>query len=202
MLSTTSSAPYIDTWYDSDTRFNDLYPVPIQLLALRHWTPLHITRSVAQYLAPTDHCKILDVGSGVGKFCLTAAHYMPSAVFFGVEQRRDLVMHAETARTILGLKNTHFIHANFTQLDFRQYDHFYFYNSFYENLVATDKIDDSIAYSTELYNYYNRLMYKKLDAMSVGTRLVTFHSLEEEVPPAFHLVEAHAEGLLKFWIKT
>ena len=192
----------MDNWFDTDTRFNDLYPVPIQLLALRHWTPLHITRRVAQYLAPADNSKVLDIGSGVGKFCLTAAHAMPSAVFFGVEQRKDLVMHAEAARTKLGLKNTHFIHANFTQLDFRQYDHFYFYNSFYENLVATDKIDDSIAYSTELYNYYNRLMYKKLDAMPAGTRLVTFHSLEEEVPPAYHFVEAQVEGLLKFWIKT
>ena len=38
-------------------------------------------------------------------------------------------------------------HGNFTQLDFKNFDHFYFYNAFYENLAGTDKIDDSIDYS-------------------------------------------------------
>jgi len=172
------------------------------MLAAKHWTPLHITWRVAQYLAPADNVKVLDIGSGVGKFCLAAAHCMPSAFFFGVEQRKDLVSHAECGRKILGLKNVHFMHGNFTQLDFRQYDAFYFYNSFYENLVATDKIDDNIEYSTGLYNYYNRLLYRKLNEMKAGTRLVTYHSLEEEIPPAYHLVEAQVECLLKFWIKT
>jgi len=32
----------------------------------------------------------LDIGSGVGKFCLAGAYYKPSASFFGVEQRKDL----------------------------------------------------------------------------------------------------------------
>lgn len=162
---------------------------------------MHITRRVAQYLAPTDNARILDIGSGVGKFCLAAAHCMPSALFYGVEQRKDLVDHAETARIRLGLENVYFIHRNFTQLDFHQFDHFYFYNSFHENLIATDKIDDNIAYSTELYNYYNRYLYKKLEEMPSGTRLVTFHSLEEEIPPGYHLVEAQVENLLKCWIK-
>lgn len=190
-----------ENWFNTDARFHHLYPVSIQLLAAKHWTPLNITRCVARYLVPADNVRVLDIGSGVGKFCLAAAHYMPSACFFGVEQRKDLVEHAETARKVLELQNAHFIHGNFTQLDFKQYDHFYFYNSFYENLVATDKIDDSIAYSTELYNYYNRYLYKKLDEMRSGTRLVTFHSLEEEIPPGYHLVEAQVESQLKCWIK-
>ncbi|MES1224387.1 MAG: class I SAM-dependent methyltransferase [Bacteroidota bacterium] len=195
------SPQHSDNWFTTDEQFHHLYPVSIQLLAKRHWTPLHITQRVAQYLAPTDNAKVLDIGSGVGKFCLAAAHCMPSALFYGVEQRKDLVAHAETARIRLGLENVHFIHRNFTQLDFHQFDHFYFYNSFHENLVATDKIDDSIAYSTELYNYYNRYLYRKLEEMPSGTRLVTFHSLEEEVPPVYHLVEAQVENLLKCWIK-
>ncbi len=201
MSSAATSSQHLDNWFNTDEQFHQLYPVSIRLLATRHWTPLHITRIVAQYLAPTDNVRVLDIGSGVGKFCLTAAHCMPSASFFGVEQRKELVEHAETARKTVGLPNAHFIHRNFTRLDFKAYDHFYFYNSFYENLVATDKIDDSIAYSTELYNYYNRCLYKKLEEMPARTRLVTFHSLEEEIPPGYHLVEARAESMFKFWIK-
>jgi SAM-dependent methyltransferase len=201
MLSAPTSPRHSDNCFNTDAQFHHLYPASMQLLAARHWTPLHITRRVAQYLVPADHVRVLDIGSGIGKFCLAAAHCMPSAFFFGVEQRKDLVAHAETAREMLGLQNAHFVHGNFTQLDFNQYDHFYFYNSFYENLVDTDKIDDSIAYSPELYNYYNRYLYKKLNEMRSGTRLVTFHSLEEEIPPAYHLVEAQLEGQLKCWIK-
>lgn len=201
MSSATISLKSRDHWFASDDQFHYLYPPSMRLLAVKHWTPLHITWRIAQYLAPAEHVRVLDIGSGIGKFCLAAAWCMPSACFFGVEQRKDLVVHAETARKVLGLDNVQFIHGNFTRLDFDQYDHFYFYNSFYENLVATDKIDDNIAYSSELFNYYNHYLYKKLDEKPPGTRLVTFHSLEEEIPPSYQLVEAQVEDLLKLWIK-
>lgn len=190
-----------NNWFETDARFHHLYPPSIRLLALKHWTPLHVTYRVVQYLTPAGGEHILDVGSGVGKFCLAAAHLAPSAVFYGIEQRRDLVAHAENARETLGLGNVRFIHGNFTQLDFRLFEGFYFYNSFYENLIDTDKIDDSIDYSVELYNYYNRRLYHKLREMPSGTRVVTFHSLEEEIPPGYHMVEAQMDRLLKFWIK-
>ncbi len=189
-------------WFNSDEQFGKLYPVPVQLLAKRHWTPLAVARLAADFLAATNGAKILDIGSGSGKFCLAAAFIKPRSFFYGVEQRKHLVYNAETARQITRLKNVSFIHGNFTQLDFGQYDHFYFYNSFYENLSYTDKIDDSIDYSGELYNYYNRYLYKQLDLKPAGTRLATFHSLENEIPPDYHVVGTEVDNLLKFWIKV
>jgi SAM-dependent methyltransferase len=160
-----------------------------------------VARKAANFLAAEDHAKVLDIGSGVGKFCLAAAHHKPNAQFYGVEQRKRLTDHAETAKEILQLDNLSFINGNFTQLDFRQYDHFYFFNSFYENLAGTDKIDSSIDYSRELYNYYNRYLYRQLDQKPSGTRLASYHSLEDEVPQGYHVVGVEMEGLLKFWIK-
>jgi SAM-dependent methyltransferase len=202
MLSETTSFCDLDKWFSTDTYLHHLYPQSIQLLARRHWRPLSIAQTVVQFLAPREGVKVLDIGSGVGKFCLAGAYYKPSASFFGVEQRRDLVAHAETARKILGLQNAYFMHCNFTQLDFKKYDHLYFYNSFYENLTDTDKIDDSITCSNELYNHYNRHLYKKLEIMPGGTRLATFHSLEDKIPASYHLVETQVGNLLKFWIKV
>jgi hypothetical protein len=118
-----------------------------------------------------------------------------------VEQRRDLVYHADKVKGMLELKNVSFRHCNFTQLNFQDYDHFYFYNSFYENLIGTDKIDNNIFYSTGLYNYYNRYLYTQLGKMPSGTRLVTFHSLEDEIPPSYELVNTERDNLLKCWIK-
>jgi len=201
MTTKTSSTSKLDKWFLSDAQLHYLYPESIQLLARKHWTPLSITQMVVDFLTPVHGARVLDIGSGVGKFCLAAAYYKPDAFFSGVEQRKALTEHAEFARAMLGLKNAYFINSNFTQVDFKQYDHFYFYNSFYENLADTDKIDESISYSGELYNLYNRFLYKKLDEMPSGTRLATFHCLEDKIPTGYHMIESKVGCLLKFWLK-
>jgi SAM-dependent methyltransferase len=191
----------LDNWFSSDFQLHHLFPRPIQSLAQKHWTPLRIANLVAQFLVPHDGVKVLDIGSGVGKFCLAGGYYQPGASFFGVEQRKHLVEHAETARRILDLKNVHFFAMNLTELDFKQFDHFYFYNSFYENLFDTEKIDDSITCSPNLYNYYNRVLHKKLKEMPVGTRVAAYHCLESQGPSGYQLVEEHVGTWLKFWMK-
>jgi SAM-dependent methyltransferase len=188
-------------WFSSESRFDQLYPDSIRELGRRHWTPLTVSRKAAAFLTSEPRAKILDIGSGVGKFCLAAAHYNCLGQFTGVEQRKSLVYKAETARQVLRLSNVKFIHGNFTQLNFRDYDHFYFYNAFYENLVGTDKIDNSIMYSRELYNYYNRYLFRQLELKPVGTRLATYHSLEDEIPPNYLMVGTEMDNDLKFWVK-
>jgi len=190
-----------ESWFSSDAHFNQLYPSSIRLLAQRHWTPLVVARKAANFLAAESNVKILDIGSGVGKFCLAAAHYKPKAFYYGIEQRKRLTNHADAAKEMLVVENVSFINGNFTQIDFRSYDHFYFYNSFYENIVGTDKIDNSIDYSLELFNYYNRYLYKQLEQKPSGTRLASFHSLEDEIPQGYHIVGSEMNDLLKFWIK-
>jgi SAM-dependent methyltransferase len=190
-----------ERWFNSNEQFNTIYPSTIQDLSRRHWTPLEVARKAATYLSSPKNSRILDIGSGVGKFCLSAAYFRPNCFFYGVEQRQNLVEYAEKARVILGLNNVSFINANFTQLNFKNYDHFYFYNSFYENLIGTDKIDDSIEYSSDLYHYYNKYLFKQLEQKPIGTKIVTYHSLEEEVPEGYVIVDTDMNHLLKYWIK-
>jgi len=192
----------IDNWFNADDAFNQLYPKSIQLLARRHWTPLHVIRKAILFLAVRDRVRILDIGSGPGKFCLASAYFRPNVLCYGVEQRKSLVDCAESAREILGFQNVSFLHGNFTQLDFGDYDHFYFFNSFYENLAGTEKIDDSIAYSGDLYRYYNRYLFQLLEKKPAGTRLVTFHSLEDDMPEGYHIAGVEMNNLLKYWIKV
>jgi len=193
---------YAECRFSSDYLFNQVYPFTIRQLSRRHWTPVEVAEKAANFLAAEDGVSVLDIGSGVGKFCLTAAFYKPRVHFIGIEQRGSLVKHANTAKETLGLENVSFINGNFTQIDLRDYDHLYFYNSFYENLDCTTKIDESIEYSGELYNYYNRYLYKQLEQMPAGTRLAAFHSLEDEMPPSYLLVGVEMSNLLKFWIKV
>ena len=190
-----------DNYLCTDTQFNELYPYNIQLLAKRHWTPLRIARWTTEFLTAAPGCKILDIGSGVGKFCLAGALYAPDALFYGVEQRQYLIGHAVAAKRTLGLNNVSFIHGNFTQLDFRQYDHFYFFNSFYENLDEDGRIDYGINYSEALYEYYARNLYNGLKVTPSGTKVVTYHTLWHEIPNDYRMVESLENGALTFWIK-
>src|SRR5690349_23671901 len=134
-----ASSSYLDNVFADESHFCQLYPLFIQKLDKAHWSPLIVAYRASQFLAEKNDVKVLDIGSGAGKFCLAGAYYKPNAVFYGVEQRKHLVDNARTARDMLGLQNVHFLCQNLTQLDFKEYDHFYFYNSFYENLADTEK---------------------------------------------------------------
>lgn len=186
--------------FNNDAAFDWMYPEHFQLLSLKHWTPLPIARKAAEFLA-VDGARVLDIGSGIGKFCLAAAFHFPETYFYGVEQRHDLIYHAEEAKGYTRLPNVHFIYANITQVDFKKFDHFYFYNSFYENIDPDNQIDDTIAISESLYTYYTKYLFKALDQKPPGTRLVTFHISGEEVPSSYRLADASCDSLLKMWIK-
>ncbi|NIG56697.1 class I SAM-dependent methyltransferase [Chitinophaga sp. Cy-1792] len=188
-------------WNKNDVSFDWLYPEPVQQLSKRHWTPMPVALRAARFLASRKDVKILDIGSGVGKFALLAAFHNPEASFYGIEQREDLHEHALSAKAMTGIRNATFIHGNLTQLDLQDFDNFYFYNAFFENLVSTGHIDQSIEYSSSLYHYYCRYLFRELDKKPRGTRLVTYHSMEDEIPPSYQLVDTTVDLLLKMWIK-
>lgn len=196
-----AKASYLDNYFSEESHFCQLYPLPIQQLDKTHWSPLMVVYKACQFLADKDDVRILDIGSGVGKFCLAGAYYKPNASYYGVEQRGYLADIARTAMEKLGRMKVQFEHRNFTQMDFNQFDRFYFYNSFFENLPGSQKIDDSIDHSPELYTYYNRFLSKKLSEKPAGTRIVTYQSAGFEIPTGYTLVDMQMNNELKFWIK-
>jgi hypothetical protein len=187
--------------FSNDAAFDWMYPEHFQLLSLKHWTPLVNARKAAEFLAAPG-ARVLDIGSGIGKFCLAAAYAFPETHFYGVEQRHELVYHAEEAKNYTQLCNVNFIHANITQVNFKEFDHFYFYNPFYENIDPNNQIDDSIEISESLYAYYTQYLFTALDEKPAGARLVTFHISGKEVSPDYKLVSIANDGLMKMWIKA
>ena len=189
-------------WFASDKVFNSLYPKAIQDVAEKHWTPLAVAEKAAAFLAVSADEKVLDVGSGSGKFCLTAAHYHPLTLFYGIEQRANLVALSTDIAQKLQLENVTFICNNISNVDFKDFGHFYFYNSFYENISLGQKIDDEVEYSEALYNYYCNYLNKELEKMPAGTRVATFQSLEHEMPASYRVMKTGFHGSLKFWTKV
>lgn len=188
--------------FSSDTAFDSLYTLRAQQLSSMHWTPLHIAIKAANFLTGGIGKNILDIGSGVGKFCIIAAHYFPEHTFYGVEQRKALIDEAIIAQNATETKNTNFIYANFTELDADNYDHFYFYNSFSENIFHYKPIDNLIDTSADLYNSYIASFHQVLEEKPTGTRLATFHCENNQIPAGYKRVEHIIGQPLKLWIKA
>lgn len=191
----------INKIFEDDQTFDWLFPEHFQLISKKQWTPISIAQQSAGFLA-LPGSKVLDIGSGIGKFCLIAARQHPATMFFGVEQRPELVHHANVAMEFLRLDNLEFIHANMTQINFKAFDHFYFYNSFFENVDFIGRIDDSVETSLALYKYYTQYLSANLDRMPQGTRLVSFQGSGKEVPENFTLVKSTFNGLLNMYVKS
>src|SRR5476651_482962 len=90
--------------FSNDAAFDWLYPKHFQLLSLKYWTPLALARKAAEFLAEPG-ARILDIGSGTGKFCLAAGYHFPETYFYGAEQRHELICQAEEVKGYIALPN-------------------------------------------------------------------------------------------------
>src|SRR3954471_8285376 len=84
----------------SDVEFDDVYDPEIRALSPQHWTPVQVAARAATLLTQAGATRILDVGSGAGKFCIAGA-LSTDAHFTGVERRGRLVETARRAATRL-----------------------------------------------------------------------------------------------------
>ena len=181
-----------DEWFTDDDKLNSLFPSLIHKLADQHWTPLLVATDTADFLVPEDGVKVFDIVSGAGKFCLAASHYKPNVLFYGNDQRIEMIGCSREIKSTLAL-NLSFMHGNFTQIDFTQVDHFYFYN-IYENIAVTAKIDDTIEYALPLYNHCNSHLFTQLKKTPFGSRVETYHTCNSQMPPRYDLVETRISG--------
>lgn len=183
-----------------DNAFNDLYPKHIKALSGRHWTPVAIARMAARYLVDNGDKKVLDIGSGAGKFCLVGAA-STKGVFYGVEQRASLTRISKKIADKYKISNVEFIHSNINEISFLDYEAFYFFNSFYENIDTSCSIDDTVLPDKDLYYDYSDYVKEQLNKTPVGTRLVTYWSKWDEIPDSFDLTDTACNKLLNFWEK-
>lgn len=186
---------------NNDKELDALFPDWARALSGRHWSPMHVAARAADFLAVQPGTKVLDIGSGVGKFCLTGAMFHPAVNFYGVEFRENLVTVANNCANTLELTNVYFEARDINTVDLKNYDHFYFYNSFYENIAVDERIDEKVAQSVSLYKHYQAYLLRQLEKLPSGTRLATFYGNDTYIPRHYHVVGTYMDELLKFWIK-
>lgn len=184
-----------------DERFDRIYPPEIRDLSWRHWTPVAVARRAAEFLVSEPRTRVLDLGCGPGKFCMVGA-LTTAGHFTGVEQRSRLANLARATIEREQIRTAEIIHANITEIDFSAYDAFYLFNPFEENLFQRAKIDSSVKLSKALYQEYTWHVATQFAGAPLGTRVVTYGGLCEEVPICYQCQRSWFGGTLNLWQKT
>jgi SAM-dependent methyltransferase len=186
-----------------DGRFDDELPATVQHHAAIHFTPVDVARFATGLLVSQSGTRVLDVGSGAGKFCLVAASTAPTATFVGVEIRPHLVDISQQLAARHGLRNVRFIHADAFALDWSVFDAFYFYNPFAEQHHTTFVMDRSIDLAPANFDRYVAEVQRRLRVARVGTRVVTFHGLGGAMPPGWMRTLSYSvcSGSVELWIR-
>jgi SAM-dependent methyltransferase len=187
-----------------DTAFDALYPPDIREVSARFWAPVAVARQAALWLRDAGARRVLDVGSGVGKFALVAAATAPELLVVGVEQRAHLVDHARRAQEALGIPNVRFVVGDATGSSWRGFDGLYFFNSFAENTFdPARRLDDLVELSMARFARDVLRSHAALRAAPVGTAVATFCGSSGRIPCSYELVaaESAASAWLRLWVK-
>lgn len=184
----------------TDDDFNEIYPEHIRALARKHWTPVAVARTASEFLVARRGTRVLDIGSGAGKFCMVGAANTKGH-FTGIEQRVELVELSKKLCASHFLRNVDFIHANVTSIRFSDYDAFYLYNPFHENIDTRHRIDETVRLDPELYDAYSIHTVNQLSRLPSGVRLATYWTPASVVPGSFRLVDSLYKENLCLWEK-
>ncbi len=185
----------------SDEEFDLIYDDDIMSASEIHFTPVDVSIIAARYLAEVAGTRVLDIGSGAGKFCFIGAT-CTHGYFIGVEMRLSFSEAARHISNVYDLANVQFVHANIRDIIFTDFDAFYIFNPFQENISISDRINDEIPLNKAFYEEYTMYVKDQLNKMPVGTRLVTYFSICSEVPQSYHVQGSDFSGKLKFWEKV
>jgi hypothetical protein len=188
----------------SDAEFDSAYDLQIRELSQQHWTPVRVAARVAQLLTRAGATRILDVGSGAGKFCIVGA-LSTDAEFVGVEQRGYLVDIAKRTSLRFGAARATFVHANVAGFPFEGFNGVYLYNPFHEQISKyLTQIDGGIERSPGVYRQLVRSTMEKLAAMAPPVAVVTFNGFGGSMPPEYDFRgdEPAGNDQLELWVKT
>ncbi|MHB8872928.1 MAG: class I SAM-dependent methyltransferase [Myxococcaceae bacterium] len=188
----------------NEAAFDEGLPPNLRELSETHWTPAAVVRLGARWLVEHGAKRVLDVGSGVGKFCTLASLETP-LVCVGLEQRGYLVDAARERAARLGATRCQFVVGGLEQLGALPADALYFYNPFAENLAATSiGIDETVELSPKRYLGEVRQVQEHLRRAEVGQLVLTFHGFGGPVPASYQELRSQPAGsdFLQLFRKT
>ena len=189
----------------SDEVFDAMYPEWVQELSEMFWTPVAVALRATELLVTAPGDRILDIGSGVGKFCLVGAA-ASDGIFHGIEQRAELVelAHALASQHSWAEGRVEFRQGDMIEEDLSAYEGVYLFNPFFEQTSGPwVQIDSSIKYSRETQKRYVDTVVDKLSTARNGTRVATYFGFGADLPAGFRKIayEQFDKGPLEVFVK-
>ncbi len=187
-----------------DADFDALYPADVRAAGAVYWTPVSVATRAAALLAVGGTTRILDVGAGIGKFCIIAAAVTGTEIV-GLEHRARFVDIARAAAERAGVTRVRFEHGGLEDVDPEEYDAFYFFNPFEENnWTADEQLDQSVPLSRQRFVLDVNRAEHLLARARVGARVVTYHGFGGAMPEGYRHVgrERHPRSYLDSWVKA
>jgi SAM-dependent methyltransferase len=186
-----------------DVAFDALLPEDLAILSADQWTPLEVAVVAASWLAELGVRRVIDIGSGPGKFCVAAA-LAGDAAFVGLEQNPRFVSVARSLARLFGVeRRVHFLHAALGESALPEPDAYYLYNPFAQHLFApTDGGEPTPNY--ERYRRDVTLAQDTFRRAPSGTIVLTYNGFGGLMPASYEACRVHRElpCVLRMWRKS
>lgn len=183
-----------------DSAFDALYTRSFLDISDRHFSSIYVCQLASRFLSEQKQAKILDIGSGAGKFCLIGALANENSNFTGIEYRATLHQEAVELKNRFQLSNCAFLNGNILDYPFNDFNAFYMFNPFLEQKDKTAII--AIDFEHENKIDYLDFVLCELEKMPLGTRLATYYIDKKLIPNSFSIVKSQVGNQLHFFIKT
>lgn len=179
-----------------DQRFDRLLPSRWRTASDQFWTPLDVIKSASNWFAELGVQSIVDVGSGVGKFCVAGAMMSGNCHFTGIEQRGQLCAVARDLASLFRVEDrVTILEGRFGLTETPAADCYYFYNPFEENLFPIhEALDDDVELSADRFRQELRHFRALVTAMPIGTYVLSYNGVGGRVPDC--LVEVRVDRSL------
>jgi len=190
--------------FEHDDLFDEQFPHYVRERSSQYWTPVAVAARAAAIFRERGAKRILDVGCGPGKFCLVAGFLQPELDVHGIELRSGLVRLGSSLALLLNARNVRFSAGDVTEAPWNDYDGFYFFNPFCENVMEpSDQFDHKVPLSTLRFGTELLLVESLLQQAPVGTVLVTYFGLGGPIPASYELVADECAGAdrLRTWVQ-
>jgi hypothetical protein len=188
-----------------DEAFDQYLPHDLRLASSEFWTPLQVARTVGSWLTEVGARTVVDVGAGPGKFCVVAS-LVTECLYFGIEHRPRLVATARSLARRFGVeRRVSFIEGAFGNVSIEGVDAVYLYNPFAENLCWYDAaLDETVELGPARFRHDVALVENLLEALPMGTYLITYNGFGGRVPDSFIQLRADRglPNVLCMWRKA
>lgn len=196
-----------ETVHDDD--FDRVYPEWVSDASHTHWTPVRRAQTAARWLVERGLTRVLDVGSGAGKFALvaacTAASMRQRLVITGIEHRAPLAALANSIASHFALSSVRFEVGDALDADWSAFDAVYLYNPFVENLFHPSvRVDRTMHLNGERYVREVAEARARLCTMREGAVAIAFHGYGGAWPAdwASEARDVLPDGVLELLRKT